>query len=211
MKTLIAVPCMDTVATPFCQSLVTLNKVGECSISFNVGSLVSESREHLAARALNSGADYVLWFDSDMMFAPDTMEKLVKHMEDGYDIVSGLYFRRRPPFTPVLFKRLFIQNEVCLQEDYNEYPEDGLFEVEGIGFGCVMMKTEVLLSCIAKYGTCFSMIGRNGEDVSFSMRARNCGYKIMCDPTIQCGHISYTTITDSFYRKFREQNKGQEA
>ena len=210
MKTLIAVPCMDQVATPFCQSLVTLNKVGECSISFNVGSLVSESREHLAARALNSGADYVLWFDSDMMFAPDTMEKLVKHMEDGYDIVSGLYFRRRPPFTPVLFKKLFIQNDVCLQEDYNEYPEDGLFEVEGIGFGCVMMKTEVLLSVIAKYKTCFAMIGRNGEDVSFSFRARQCGYKIWCDPSIKLGHVSYTTVTESFYKSY-EQQKGQQA
>ena len=210
MKTLIAVPCMDQVATPFCQSLVTLNKVGECSISFNVGSLVSESREHLAARALNSGADYVLWFDSDMMFAPDTMEKLVKHMEDGYDIVSGLYFRRRPPFTPVLFKKLFIQNDVCLQEDYNEYPEEGLFEVEGIGFGCVMMKTEVLLSVIAKYKTCFAMIGRNGEDVSFSFRARQCGYKIWCDPSIKLGHVSYTTVTEDFYRSY-EQQRGQQA
>lgn len=210
MKTLIAVPCMDQVATPFCQSLVTLRKVGDCTISFNVGSLVSESREHLAAQAINGAYDYVMWFDSDMMFNADVMERMAEHMKT-YDIVTGVYFRRRPPFTPVLFKRLFIENNVHVIEDYNDYPTDRVFEVEGIGFGCVMMKTEVLLSCIAKYGTCFSMIGRNGEDVSFSMRARNCGYKIMCDPTIQCGHISYTTITDSFYRKFREQNKGQEA
>ncbi|MBQ3921365.1 MAG: glycosyltransferase [Firmicutes bacterium] len=209
MKTLIAVPCMDQVATPFCQSLVTLNKVGECTISFNVGSLVSESREHLAARALNCGADYVLWFDSDMIFAPDTMEKLVKHMEDGYDIVSGLYFRRRSPFTPVLFKRLFIQGEACLQEDYNDYPEDGLFEVEGIGFGCVMMKTEVLLSVFARYKNCFTMMGRNGEDVSFSMRARNCGYKIWCDPSIKCGHIAYSMVNEGFYKNYKLHSKGQ--
>ena len=210
MKTLIAVPCMDQVATPFCQSLVTLNKVGECAISFNVGSLVTESREHLAARALNNGADYVLWFDSDMMFEPDTMERLMKHMEDGYDIVSGLYFRRRPPFTPVLFKRLHIEGDVCLQEDYNEYPKDGIFEVQGIGFGCVMMKSEVLLSVLAKYKTCFAQMGRNGEDVSFSVRARNCGYKIWCDPTIKCGHVSYTTVSEGFYQSYLAQ-KGQEA
>ena len=99
---------------------------------------------------------------------------------------------------------------MCLQEDYNEYPEDGLFEVEGIGFGCVMMKTEVLLSVIGKYKTCFAMIGRNGEDVSFSFRARQCGYRIWCDPSIKLGHVSYTTVTEDFYRSY-EQQRGQQA
>lgn len=210
MKTLIAVPCMDQVATPFCQSLVTLNKVGECAISFNVGSLISESREQLAARAINGASDYVMWFDSDMMFEPDTMQKLMKHIENGCDIVTGLYFRRRPPFTPVLFKKLHIEGNVCLTEDYIDYPKDELFEVQGIGFGCVLMKTDVLLSCFAKYNTCFSMMGRNGEDVSFSQRARNCGFKIWCDPTVKCGHVSYTTVTEDFYRSYVQQ-KGQQA
>lgn len=210
MKTLIAVPCMDQVATPFCQSLLSLNRVGgECSVSFQVGSLVSESREKLAALAISSDADYVLWLDSDMIFSPDTMERLMKHMET-YDIVTGLYFRRRSPFSPVIFKRLHLEGEVCLFEDYTEYPSDRVFEVEGMGFGCVMMKTEVLLSVFARYKNCFTMMGRNGEDVSFSMRARNCGYKIMCDPTIKCGHISYATINESFYQNYK-LHQGREA
>lgn len=209
MKTLIAVPCMDSVATPFCQSILTMNKVGdECSVSFQVGSLVSESREKLAALAINRDADYVLWLDSDMTFEPDLMERLMKHMET-YDIVTGLYFRRRPPFTPVIFKRLHLEGDVCLFEDYTEYPEDRVFEVEGIGFGCVMMKTEVLLSVFARYKNCFTMMGRNGEDVSFSMRARNCGYKIWCDPSIKCGHIAYSMVNEGFYKNYKLHSKGQ--
>lgn len=209
MKTLIAVPCMDSVATPFCQSLLTMNKVGdECSVSFQVGSLVSESREKLAALAISRDADYVLWLDSDMTFEPDLMERLMKHMET-YDIVTGLYFRRRPPFSPVIFKRLHLEGDVCLFEDYTEYPEDRVFEVEGIGFGCVMMKTEVLLSVFARYKNCFTMMGRNGEDVSFSMRARNCGYKIWCDPSIKCGHIAYSMVNEGFYKNYKLHSKGQ--
>lgn len=209
MKTLIAVPCMDSVATPFCQSLLTMNKVGdECSVSFQVGSLVSESREKLAALAISRDADYVLWLDSDMTFEPDIMERLFKHMET-YDIVTGLYFRRRPPFSPVIFKKLHLEGDVCLFEDYTEYPEDRVFEVEGIGFGCVMMKTEVLLSVFARYKNCFTMMGRNGEDVSFSMRARNCGYKIWCDPSIKCGHIAYSMVNEGFYKNYKLHSEGQ--
>lgn len=211
MKTLIAVPCMDQVATPFCQSLITMNRVGdECSVSFRVGSLISDSREKLAALAISSEADYVLWLDSDMIFEADTMEKLYKRMQEGYDIVTGLYFRRRPPFTPVIFERLRMDGESCDFKDYNEYPKDRVFEVEGIGFGCVMMKTDVLTSCFAKFGTCFSMIGRNGEDVSFSIRARGCGYKIYCDPGIKCGHVSLTCVNEDFFHSYRLQ-KGQMA
>lgn len=209
MKTLIAVPCMDSVATPFCQSILTMNKVGdECSVSFQVGSLVSESREKLAALAISRDADYVLWLDSDMTFEPDTMERLMKHMET-YDIVTGLYFRRRPPFSPVIFKKLHLEGDVCVFEDYTEYPEDRVFEVEGIGFGCVMMKTEVLLSVFARYKNCFTMMGRNGEDVSFSMRARNCGYKIWCDPSIKCGHIAYSMVNEGFYKNYKLHSEGQ--
>lgn len=209
MKTLIAVPCMDSVATPFCQSILTMNKVGdECSVSFQVGSLVSESREKLAALAISRDADYVLWLDSDMTFEPDIMERLMKHMET-YDIVTGLYFRRRPPFSPVIFKKLHLEGDVCLFEDYTEYPEDRVFEVEGIGFGCVMMKTEVLLSVFARYKNCFTMMGRNGEDVSFSMRARNCGYKIWCDPSIKCGHIAYSMVNEGFYKNYKLHSEGQ--
>lgn len=209
MKTLIAVPCMDSVATPFCQSILTMNKVGdECSVSFQVGSLVSESREKLAALAISRDADYVLWLDSDMTFEPDIMERLYKHMET-YDIVTGLYFRRRPPFSPVIFKKLHLEGDVCLFEDYTEYPEDRVFEVEGIGFGCVMMKTEVLLSVFARYKNCFTMMGRNGEDVSFSMRARNCGYKIWCDPSIKCGHIAYSMVNENFYKNYKLHSEGQ--
>ena len=211
MKTLIAIPCFDQVATPFCQSLLTMNRVGdECTVSFHVGSLVSDAREKLALLAIQSEADYVLWLDSDMIFEADTMERLMRRMEEGYDIVTGLYFRRRPPFTPVLFEQLRLEGENCVFKDFVDYPEDRIFEVEGIGFGCVMMKTDVLLSCFSKYGTCFSMIGRNGEDVSFSIRARESGYKIWCDPAVKCGHVALTQINEDFYRNYRLQ-KGQQA
>ena len=98
-KILIAIPTMDMVPMGFAQSLAMLNKVGECVVSSVVGSLIYDARNKLAAEAVKLEADYVMWFDSDMIFQADTLERLMKDLDDGRDIVSGLYFRRSAPFS----------------------------------------------------------------------------------------------------------------
>ena len=210
-KILIAIPCMDMVSARFAQSLATLKKGGECSVSFLVGSLVYDSRNKLAALALDSEADYVLWLDSDMIFPPNTLERMLKVLEEHeeVDILSGLYFRRGQPFTPVLFSKLEINAEGKLEfEDLKDIPE-GLFEVAGCGFGGVLMKTDCLLDIAAKEGggVWFTPFIDAGEDCAFCVRARQNGYRIFCDPSIEFGHMGYAAVTRSLY----EITKSQEA
>ena len=81
-KTLIAVPAMDYVAAGFAASLAMLQKDGEALVSFICGSLIYDARNKLAAQAIKLEADYIMWFDSDMTFQPDTMRRLFKTMED---------------------------------------------------------------------------------------------------------------------------------
>lgn len=203
MKVLIAVPCMDMVAAPFAQSLATLNKVGECAVSFIIGSLVYESRNTLAKQCITRDYDAVLWLDSDMVFDPDVLEKMVKHYEAGRDFVTGLYFRRRPPFTPVLFSDLQFE-ETLHWEGVTEYPDDELFEVAGCGFGCCMTSKNLLLDILLNHQTWFTPLEHAGEDIAFCVRARETGHTIWCDPTIKCGHVG-ATIYDE--RVFKETQK----
>jgi len=200
MKTLIAVPCMDMVAAPFAQSLAALNKQGDCIISFLIGSLIYQSRDNLAIQAIREQCDYVMWFDSDMIFPPNTLMKMLDHMKEGRDIVTGLYFRRRNPFTPVLFSKLEENEEgVCSWADYNDYPKNSVFEIAGCGFGCCIVKTEVFADLLGKYGSCFTPFGGVGEDLAFSMRAREAGHKIWCDSTIKCGHVGQVIVNEKVY------------
>lgn len=199
MKTLIAVPCMDMVNAPFAQSLATLNKEGEVAVSFLVGSLIYESRNKLAKQAISMGADYVLWLDSDMIFDADVLLKMLEHMK-SYDIVSGVYYRRQPPFTPVLFKSVDETEDNTIWEHYNDYPEEGMFEIAGCGFGCVMVKTDVLVDMAFQCGNWFLPIKSCGEDLAFCLRAKSLGYKIMCDPSIQCGHVSHLIVNKEVYK-----------
>ena len=211
-KILIAVPCMDMVSARFAQSLTTLKKVGKCTVSFLMGSLIYDARNKLAGMAVEMEADYILWFDSDMVFRPDTLERMMKVMEEHpeVDVLSGLYFRRGHPFTPVLFSKLEVNDEGMLDfADVEDLPDE-LFEVAGCGFGCVLMRTEMLLDIAAKEGggMWFSPIANAGEDCAFCIRARENGYRIFCDPNIDLGHMAYTPVTKAFYKALEVSDNG---
>lgn len=194
MKVLIAVPCMDQVPAQFAQCLATLTKVESSVVAFQIGSLVYTSRNNLAAIAIEQGADYIFWLDSDMMFAPDTLVRMFDDLKHG-DIVSGLYFRRVAPFTPVIYNKLDIDDVGrCTFEEPKEIPDE-VFEIEGCGFGCVLMPTDIAMDVIAKYGAPFTPIGGTGEDLSFCWRARQLGYTFVCDPKIELGHVGHHVIT----------------
>lgn len=206
-KVLIAIPCMDMVSARFAQSLATLHKVGECSVAMICGSLIYDSRNNLAKQAIELEADYIMWFDSDMGFEPDTMQRLMADLDEGRDIVSGLYFRRVHPFTPVLFETLELKEDGCIHKNYDDYPKDQVFEVAGCGFGCVLMKTDVLFDIAgADGGNWFTPIGSIGEDCAFCIRAREHGYKIYCDSRVKLAHMGTVPVTEGFYQNIRRNN-----
>jgi len=199
MKTLIAVPCMDMVAAPFAQSLATLNKEGECLVSFLIGSLIYESRNTLAKQCITHNCDGILWLDSDMAFDADILHKMLEHAKAGREIVTGLYFRRRPPYTPVLFSDLKLDDQLHW-EGVTDYPESELFEVAGCGFGCCYTSKNVLLDVLLNYQTWFTPLEHAGEDIAFCVRARELGHTIWCDPTIKCGHVGVHMFDESVYK-----------
>ena len=193
---------MDQVPAPFCQSLAQLQKTGDCVLAMQSGSLIYTSRNALATQAIQMNADYVFWLDSDMVFKPDTLVRMMDTLQkNDIDILTGLYFRRVPPYTPVLYNVLDIEG---VKADFSEFDQipDKLFEVGACGFGCVLMKTDVFFDVQGKFGNMFAPIGNNGEDVAFCWRARECGYKVICDPSVICGHVGYSVVDDQFFKAF---------
>ena len=209
MKTMIAIPCMDTVQTEFAQSLVRMQPVGYVRHAFLACSLIYKSRNDLGRMAVSEDTDFVLWLDSDVIFPSNLMADLMADME-GRDIVTGIYHMRRAPFRPVIWRKLRqgltpAENE---SETYDDYPKDGIFEIEGCGFGTVLMRTQVLKDVLEKTGELFGPLPGYGEDLSFCVRARACGYKIHCDPRIQIGHKAATIVTDETFQAYRKASGG---
>lgn len=208
MKTLIAMPCMDMVHTSFMRSLLQMTKVGEVGFAISSSSLVYDARNTLAKQALQGEFDRVLWLDSDMEFKTDLMERLMKDMdENGLDMVGGLYFSRKEPIVPVVYQKVgyFHSDEddsvTPAALNYYEYPKDELFPCEGIGFGSVLVKADLIKKVQDKHGLPFSPILGFGEDLSFCVRARDVGATIMCDSRIKLGHTGLRTITEEMYAR----------
>ena len=152
MKVFIAVPSMDTVPALFCQSLALLQRAGDTMIGFEVGSLVYNARNNLARQAIAAEADYVLWLDSDMVFGPDFLQRMMKVCtENDISFLTALCFRRKPPFTPTLFDRLDKMEHGASYTTLMSVPE-GRFKVGGCGLAGVLMTLDVLLSVSARFG-----------------------------------------------------------
>lgn len=195
-RILIAVPCGETLEVEFIKSLFRLQTVGNCSIEFINGSLIYVARERFCDKALRDGYDYVLWLDSDMVFEPSLLKQLI---EDDKDMVCGLYFTRKFPILPTIFKTCKIGIDGNEAEQYIDYPKDEIFEIEACGFGGVLVKTKVLEDVVKRYRTAFTPVLGGGEDIAFCVRARDCGYKIYCDSRVKMGHIMRTLSTEQSY------------
>lgn len=198
-KYLIAIPCMDSIPTPTVYSLINLKKVSAVKHSFLANSLVYDARNMLAAEALDTGADRILFIDSDMYFSPDMMERMADDMDNGAKFVSGIYFKRRPPIEPCIYKA--IDPVGSNGEIYRDYPKDSLFRIAGCGFGAVMLDVDLLRDVADHSVRPFAPInGMLGEDLSFCYRATQLGYELWCDSRIKIGHIGQFIFSEEHYK-----------
>ena len=156
---------------PYKFDLVTYQS---CVIHFN--------REQIADQALQNGVTHLLFVDTDMVFQPSAIEKLIKADKDIIGVRTHL--RQLPPASTVA---------VVDENGENPMPdsETELFECYGVGTGFMLIKSDVLKKMEKpRFMFDFSKDGSViGEDIWFCRKARQMGYKIWCDPMVKVGHI----------------------
>lgn len=205
MRTLIGIPCMDMMHTKFVASLVGLKMGDDYEVRFGASSLVYDTRNQLLQYALDNNFDRFIQFDSDMFFAPYVLEFLQKDLDQGLGIVTGLCFKRKPPYTPAIFdicdlETLEDKKLRPIAHCFYDYPVDSLFEVSACGGACVAMDMEAARKIVDKFGRYLYMpIGGFGEDLSFCLRARSAGQKIYCDSRIKLGHVGDYVYDENMY------------
>jgi len=209
MKTLVALPCMDMVHTIFLKSLLSMDRIGQCGFAFSCSSLIYDARNQLAKQAVNEGYDRVLWLDSDMDFQPDLLKQLSADMDEGREFVSGLYFKRKAPVKPVIYKSLgFYKDEgvegvTPVAVPYEDYPQDSIFTIAACGFGGCLVSVDLINRVGQKFGLPFSPVMGFGEDLSFCTRVSELGVEMYCDSRVKMGHVGLGTITEETYFQMR--------
>lgn len=188
-KLVILVPCRDTVHSLFTMSLTELVKTCvltgiDVHVTYDMSTILLNQRETLANKAVEIKADYLLWLDSDMMFPSTTALRLMAH---GKDIVAANYMKRSVPLTTVAYPKI---------EDWDNWlpleSQQELEKVEGVGMGCMLMKTSVL-STIQKPWFEFEYKDGawHGEDFYFQKKLQAAGHEIFIDMNLsrQIRHI----------------------
>lgn len=205
IKTLIAVPCMETVPTDFLQCFVMLQRVGDTRFGITKCSMIHDARNTFAMKAIQGDYDRVLWLDSDMVFQPDLMGRLSQDMDDmNADYVSALAFKRVSPTEPVIYNSLHELKDVPGMYGvtvYKDYPKDTAFPIQASGFGAVMTSTKLLKQVWDKYGPPFSYVANLGEDMSFCWKVNQLGIPMYCDSRIKVGHIGQMVFDEELWKK----------
>lgn len=162
--------------------------VGYSGMTFDHG------RNTACKKLLELGWDYIFFLDDDVIPPPDAILRLINHK---VPIISGIYYRRNLPITPVM-----LRNIPEGRQWVTEYPTNTLIEVDFVGAGCFLIHRSVLESLPPLSPKCHWFEWRcdredlpasqqMSEDFAFCEHARNHGYKIMVDTSVQCKHVGF--------------------
>lgn len=146
------------------------------------GSLITFNRALLVRQALEWGASYILWADADHEFPPDALLRLLGH---DLPVVGVNYPRRVWPHRPTardLDGNLVRTTEALARERVVQ-------EVESMGFGLCLMKTETLHMLAEPL---FEASHDVGEDVPFFHKLRENGARLYIDHALSwdVGHVA---------------------
>jgi FkbM family methyltransferase len=197
-KILIAIPTAKNIEPDTFKSIYDLIVPDgyETDFQYFYGYNVDQVR-NLIADWVVRGYDYLFSVDSDIAFSPDTLIKLLAHDKD---VVSGLYIQRMPGQHTLEIYEHTPQGGVA-QMPYGKLKGRSLVEVAGCGFGCVLVKAEVMQAIgypQFKYHSAINHSDTISEDVYFCEQARNKGFKIWADPSVLCRHTgSFTFNVDT--------------
>jgi hypothetical protein len=188
-KLLIAVPCRDMVHSLFTMSLTELVKTCvlaglDTHVTYDMSTILLNQRERLADAAIKTKSDYLLWLDSDMMFPSTTALRLIGHDKD---VVAANYMKRSVPLTSVAYPTVNDWDNWLPLESQAE-----LEPVEGIGMGCMLIKTDILQHIEKPWFEFeYSEGSWHGEDFYFQRKLREVGYTIYVDMNLsrQVRHI----------------------
>lgn len=138
-------------------------------------------------KLLELGWEYLFFLDDDTIPPPDAILRLMAHRQP---IVSGVYYRRNPPIVPVMLK------ETPTGRNWiTEFKSPDLMEVDYVGAGCLLIHRDVLTKLappwfdwrVDRYD--LPDTARMSEDFRFCQYARENGYKILVDTSVQCRHV----------------------
>jgi hypothetical protein len=179
-------------------------------------------REFLA----DSTAAWLWWVDTDMGFAPDTVDRLIEAADPAERPVMGaLAFAnrevendgmggRRSVIAPVVLDWKTIDGESGFDTRW-DYPRDTVTRVHGVGSACVLIHRSVFEQVAAKFGPNWYSRARNpstsaliSEDLSFCVRVNALDIPLHVHTGVKTTHAKLAWLGEEDYWRQRAVNAG---
>lgn len=182
VKIIIGMPCEDIMHTSTAHAIGCAIIGDPTIVDFLIykGCDIVSARTWLVKEAMRLGATHLMFIDSDMMFPPDGIRKLLAH---GKDIVGVEYNKRKFPLESVT-------------QPLEKRSESTLYKGRVLGTGFMLINLSMFTSTFKPLGLPWFNFGRDsqgalvlGEDAWFVNTARDAGYDSWIDPTIKVRHI----------------------
>jgi len=143
------------------------------------------NREELVEQALSHHCSHLWFVDTDMIFQPDTLERLLAH---NVDIVGAYYPVRQRDQS---YSTLKVDDNGVITPLLPPLPTRCFSQVNGkplatIPTGMMLINLDVLAKMSPPYFRCERPVG---EDVYFCAHMYKAGVTLWCDPTIKVGHM----------------------
>ena len=197
-KILIAIPTAKNIEAQTFLSIYNLIKPVGYQVDFQYfyGYNIDQVRNLIANYTVRNNYDYLFCVDSDMDLESDT---LVKLLSADKEIIGGIYRQRNlnAIIPEVYFLTLNYGSRNANTEEINLIG-DQVIPVDSIGFGCVLIKKEVLEKMeyphfLYKHSIDFK--DTVSEDTYFCRKARETlGIMTYCHGGVRPGHIGSFTI-----------------
>ena len=198
MKIGILIPSHENVPAMFAYNLAQLTAFTagvmpedtELGVTMVTGTYTHTARVQLMEHALADGLDYALWLDSDMTFPRESLALLMQHK---LPMVGINYSTREIGGHPVAVET--VRPGKFLNTDSSS---TGLAEVEGMGFGMVLMRMADFTGLKDVPQPWFAQKWLTeerqfmGEDIVFCEMVREkLGHRLFVDQDLSqgCGHI----------------------
>ena len=178
LKIAIGLPTNRLVKPKTAKSLLEMVANTQYEYEFIVSSrgyTTAENRNYISAKAVNAGCDYLFMVDDDMIYEPDTIDRL---LECEKDIVGGEYFTKYETRSTIT--------------DYLDDQREGLFECGALGGGLMLIKCDVFKKIPQPwYGYIWNDNGsiKESNDWFFCHKAIEHGIKVWVDSNITAKHI----------------------
>lgn len=196
-RVLLGVVSGGSPTAPFLDALAQLHLpagIAPLERSIVTGNYVPAQRELIMQDALEGGFDYLFFVDDDIVLPPAALAMLVETVQSdpATAVVGGLYYSRDSARPIVVADWDSSDTSTAHVPAFTSTSTD---RVDGIGFGCALLRTAAARRLTAPYFPAHVYVERNirrallcDEDYLYCERVRRAGNNVRLDARVRCAH-----------------------